>query len=151
MKKFRHLVVRFCGAISRARPSPEDHVEVKSVLLSQEFDLWETMPMIDQRHSIVVMRRFKTLRPNATVPEIRATLLHDIGKIESNLGVLGRVVATFIGPRGRRFANYHDHEKIGAQMLQTINSDRITILLVAGAPESDVAGALSNLCEADNI
>lgn len=106
---------------------------------------------MDQRHSIAVMHRFKDLRPSASLPEIRSALLHDIGKIQSNLGILGRVVATLIGRRGERFTTYHDHEKIGGQMLQTIDSDRITILLVAGEPVSDIADALSDLRAADNI
>lgn len=151
MKKFQHLFERFCGAISRAQPSPADRGEVESVLLGEEFDLWQKMPAMDQRHSIVVMRRFRVLRPNATLPEIRAALLHDVGKIESNLGVFGRVIATVVGPRGRRFAKYHDHEQIGSQMLRKINSELVTILLVAGAPDSLLAEQLKLLREADSI
>ena len=105
---------------------------------------------MDQRHSIAVLRRFLSLRPSATRPEMRAALLHDIGKLQSNLGVLGRVVATLIGRRGERFTAYHDHENIGSQMLQNINSDLVTIRLVAGSDQPDIAGALSDLREADN-
>ena len=121
------------------------------MLLRDEFDLWRTMPVMDQRHSIVVMHRFRKLRPSATKPEIRAALLHDIGKIQSNLGVLGRVLATLIGRRGVRFTAYHDHERIGSQMLQKINSDFITIQLIAGARDEDIADALSDLRAADTI
>jgi len=105
---------------------------------------------MDQRHSIAVWRRFFNLRPGATQPELRAALLHDIGKIQSNLGVLGRVVATLLGRRGERFTAYHDHEKIGSEMLQNIDSDSVTIRLVAGSDQSDIAGALSDLRDADN-
>ena len=150
MKYLSHLVSRFFGAISCAQPSPEELTEVESLLLDGEFQLWQKLPMMDQRHSIAVLRRFTTLRPDATRPELRAALLHDIGKIESNLGVLGRVVATLVGRRSARFTAYHDHEKIGSQMLQNINSDLVTIRLVAGLDQSDIAGALSNLREADN-
>ena len=150
MKYFRHLVSRFFGAVSSASPSPEDLAEVESLLLDGEFRLWQKLPAMDQRHSIAVLRRFTTLRPDATRPELRAALLHDIGKIESNLGVLGRVVATLVGRRGARFTAYHDHEKIGSQMLQNINSDLVTIRLVVGSDHSDIAGALLNLREADN-
>ena len=150
MKYFRHLVSRFFGAISSVSPSSEDLAEVESLLLDGEFRLWQKLPAMDQRHSIAVLRRFTTLRPDATRPELRAALLHDIGKIESNLGVLGRVVATLVGRRGARFTAYHDHEIIGSQMLQNINSDLVTIRLVAGSDQSDIAGALLNLREADN-
>lgn len=151
MRHLSHLVSRFFGAVSRAKPSPESLAEVESLLLHDEFDLWRTMPTMDQRHSIAVMHRFKDLRPSASLPEIRSALLHDIGKIQSNLGILGRVVATLIGRRGERFTTYHDHEKIGSQMLQNINSDLVTIRLVASASGEDIAGALSDLRAADNI
>ena len=150
MKYFRHLVSRFFGALSGAQPLREDLKEVESLLLDGEFLLWQKLPTMDQRHSIAVLRRFLSLRPGATRPEMRAALLHDIGKIQSNLGVLGRVVATLVGPRGERFTAYHDHEKIGSQMLQNINSDLVTIRLVAGSGQSDIAGALSDLRVADN-
>jgi len=150
LKYFRHLVSRFFGAISGASPSPEDLAEVESLLLDSEFRLWQKLPVMDQRHSIAVLRRFLNLRPGASRPELRAALLHDIGKIQSNLGVLGRVVATLVGRRGERFMAYHDHEIIGSQMLQNIDSDSVTIRLVAGSDHSDIAGALSDLREADN-
>ncbi len=150
MKYFRHLVSRFLGAISGASPSPEDLAEVESLLLDSEFRLWQKLPAMDQRHSIAVLRRFTILRPGASRPELRAALLHDIGKIQSNLGVVGRVVATLVGRRGERFMAYHDHEIIGSQMLQNIDSDSVTIRLVAGSDQSDIAGALLDLREADN-
>ena len=150
MKYFRHLVSRFFGAISGAQPPLEDLTEVESLLLDGELLFWRKLPTMDQRHSIAVLRRFVNLRPGATRPEMRAALLHDIGKLQSNLGVLGRVVATLIGPRGERFTAYHDHERIGSEMLQNINSDLVTIRLVAGSDQSDIARALSDLREADN-
>ena len=150
MRHLSHLVSRFFGAVSNAKPLPEDLAEVESLLLCDEFDLWRTMPTMDQRHSIVVMHRFRDLRPSASLPEIRSALLHDIGKIQSNLGIFGRVVATLVGRRGERFTAYHDHEKIGSEMLRNIDSDSVTIQLVAGSDQSDIAGALSDLREADN-
>ena len=150
MKYFRHLVSRFFGAISGAQPPLEDLTEVESLLLDGELLFWRQLPTMDQRHSIAVLRRFVNLRPGATRPEMRAALLHDIGKIQSNLGVLGRVVATLVGRRGERFTAYHDHEKIGSQMLQNIDSDSVTIRLVAGSDQSDIAGALLALRVADN-
>lgn len=149
--KLKHLTKRFFGALSKKAPAVSEIAQVKSILSVREFDLWSAMSPMDQRHSIVVMRRFRVLRPNATLPEIRAALLHDVGKIESNLGVFGRVIATVVGPRGRRFAKYHDHEQIGSQMLRKINSELVTILLVAGAPDSLLAEQLKILREADNI
>jgi putative nucleotidyltransferase with HDIG domain len=90
-----------------------------------------------------VARRFVAIRPAATTPEIAGALLHDIGKLESSLGVAGRVVATVVGPRGPRFRAYHDHEDLGAAMLRAAGSDEVTVELVAGRGDAspDLAAA----------
>lgn len=73
-------------------------------------------------------------------------LLHDIGKLDSGLGTLGRVVATIAGPRTVRFRRYHDHEEIGAAMLADASSDVVTVELVRGAgPASDDLRAADDL------
>ena len=53
-------------------------------------------------------------------------LLHDVGKLESGLGTLARVVATIVGPRTARFRRYHDHERIGADLLVAAGSTPVT-------------------------
>ena len=150
MKYLKHLLARFFGSLSRGTPTVADLAEVAAILLNVENELWQKLPPMDQRHSIAVMRRFLERRPGATQPELRASLLHDIGKMQSNLGVLGRVVATLVGRRGERFTAYHNHELIGSQRLRNINSDLVTVSLVAGVASEDIADALSDLREADN-
>lgn len=58
-------------------------------------------------------------------------LLHDIGKIESDLGVPGRVLATIVGPRTTRLRTYLEHESRGVELLEQVGSDPVTIDLVA--------------------
>jgi predicted HD phosphohydrolase len=67
-----------------------------------------------------------------TRDEIAGALLHDIGKLDSDLGTARRVVATVVGPRTARFRSYHDHERIGAEMLAGVGSATATIELVRG-------------------
>ena len=74
------------------------------------------MPPADRRHAIDVGRRFVERRPSATRAEMAGALLHDVGKVQSGLGTWGRVAATLVGGRTRRFRQYRDHEQIGAQM-----------------------------------
>jgi hypothetical protein len=69
------------------------------------------------------------------------------GKTVSDLGWFMRVVATIVGPRGVAFAMYHDHEKLGAQMLQG-KSEQRTIDLVGGTADDVVMTALR---DADSI
>lgn len=85
--------------------------------------------------------------PPAKRTEQAAALLHDVGKTLSGLGWFMRIIATCVGSRSARFSLYHDHENLGAQMLQGISEQR-TIDLVAGTAEDVVMVALRN---ADNI
>jgi putative nucleotidyltransferase with HDIG domain len=88
------------------------------------------------------------LRPDASDNEIAGVLLHDIGKISSNLSTLQRVVATIVGPRTKRFALYHQHEEIGADMLRRAGSHSEVIAMVNQTCSADVADAFR---VADNI
>ena len=148
-----HLAKRFFGALGRA-PIGESQIElVQTTLLDSEFALWSAMMSIDKKHSIKVMSRFMQIYPQATVTQMRASLLHDVGKLESNLGVFERVLATIVGERGSRFAKYHAHEKIGAQMLRQAGSDEETWQLVAGevSDSPQLRTAMAALQQADAI
>ena len=148
-----HLAKRFFGALGRA-PIGESQIElVQATLLDSEFALWSAMMPIDKKHSIKVMSRFMQIYPQATATQVRASLLHDVGKLESNLSVFERVLATIVGERGSRFAKYHAHEKIGAQMLRQAGSDEETWQLVAGevSDSPQLRTVLAALRQADEI
>jgi hypothetical protein len=148
-----HLAKRFFGALGRA-PIGESQIElVQTTLLDSEFALWSAMMPMDKKHSIKVMSRFMQIYPQATATQVRASLLHDVGKLESNLSVFARVLATIVGERGSRFAKYHAHEKIGAQMLRQAGSDEETWQLVAGevSESSQLRTVLAALRQADDI
>jgi hypothetical protein len=97
---------------------------------------------------VEVAARFSELRPDASVHEIAGVLLHDIGKISSNLSTWQRVVATIVGPRTKRFALYHQHESIGVELLRQAGSHGDVIALVNQTCTADVAAAFR---AADNI
>jgi response regulator RpfG family c-di-GMP phosphodiesterase len=84
----------------------------------------------DQRHSVEVARRFSELHPTFSRDEVAAALLHDIGKVESELGIMGRVVATIAGPKGEKFRRYHDHELIGLNLCRKAGSSAETLRLL---------------------
>ena len=90
--------VAVAGAARRRRRG----VGRASWLAPGERELWSRMSNADRRHAIEVARRFVGRRPDATRPEMAGALLHDVGKVEADLGTFGRVVATVVGPRGRR-------------------------------------------------
>ena len=148
-----HLAKRFFGALGRTPIGDSQIALVQTTLLDSEFALWSAMMPMDKKHSIKVMSRFMQIYPQATAAQVRASLLHDVGTLESNLSVFERVLATIVGERGSRFAKYHAHEKIGAQMLRQAGSDEETWQLVAGevSESSQLRTVLAALRQADDI
>jgi predicted HD phosphohydrolase len=100
----------------------------------------------DRRHAITVGRRFETLGESWSRDEMAGALLHDIGKLDADLGTLARVVATVVGPRTARLRRYHDHERIGAELLTAAGSSSVTVALLVGDGRAAAA-----LAEADQI
>ncbi|CAN5767490.1 hypothetical protein BH24ACT6_BH24ACT6_13100 [soil metagenome] len=146
LREAPHLARRFFGSLPRRPPAVDDQAWVDEHLDAAQLALWARLGAPDQRHSILVARRFVSLRPGATTPEIAGALLHDIGKLESSLGVASRIVATVVGPRGRRLRAYHDHEDLGAALLRDAGSDEVTVELVAGRGD-----AARDLAVADHV
>jgi hypothetical protein len=130
--KLAHLARRFVGSLSRRPPSATDEEWARSFLTPWERDLWNRFRYPDRRHAIAVGRRFVRLRPESTREEVAGALLHDIGKVDSDLGTMMRVVATIIGPRTRLLRSYHEHERIGVELLRRAGSASATIQLVEG-------------------
>jgi len=135
-----HLVRRFVTSLSRREPDADDERWARSHLGPGEVELWARMAAPDRRHAVTVARRFVALRGGATPAEVAGALLHDVGKVESGLGVAGRVVATVVGPRTARFRTYHDHEAIGAGLAAERGSDPVTVALIRD--EGPAAAAL---------
>lgn len=142
-----HLVRRAVGSWSNSAPLPGDLDLVRRILTDAEYSLWSAMQGRDQRHSLHVLARFDSLLPDATRQWRAAALLHDVGKTASDLGWALRILATLFGRRGRRFNLYHDHERIGAEMLRGV-SDPETAALVSGHGDARVVAALR---DADDI
>jgi hypothetical protein len=142
MSSVAHLTRRFWSSLSRTEPPNSDATWAQSYLAPPEAALWNAMAVQDRRHSILVARRFVERAPAATSPDVAGALLHDVGKQVAGLGTVARVVATVVGPRTRRFREYHDHERLGAELLQEAGSDTSTIELVRGR------GALASVLRA---
>jgi hypothetical protein len=127
--KVVHLVRRFVRALSPGRPRDTDVAWVESVLTPAELAVWTRLPNHDRRYSIRVARRVEQLLSTtgfAHDPRWPAVaLLHDVGKLDSNLGVVRRAFATVAGAvrptlrRSRgRFGRYLRHDEIGAELLR---------------------------------
>jgi HD domain len=141
-----HLVKRFGGSLSGRSPDADAERWAESQLLPHELVLWTRLSNADRRHALRVAQRFEQMRGSPSREELAAALLHDIGKLDSGLGTFGRVAATVIGPRTRRFRAYHDHERIGARWLEVGGSADTTVELVQRRGDGAAA-----LCRADDI
>ncbi len=138
-----HLTRRFFGSLKPGGPSAVDRSWVETTLSEPEYALWRRMSGPDRRHSAQVGRDVeRMLGAEATAPVLAAALLHDVGKIDADLGTWGRVVATlsaklagrdaaklWIKSTGftRKVGLYLHHPEIGADMLELAGSDPLTI------------------------
>lgn len=132
MSSITHLARRFATSLSRREPPSAETVWGVGHLLPAEAELWQRMAVQDRRHSLLVARRFAERLPDHSRAELAAALLHDVGKVDCGLGTWRRVLATLVGPRTPAFRRYHDHERLGAELLATAGSDAATIELVLG-------------------
>lgn len=142
-----HLTKRFFGALRPGGPPEAERAWVESVLSEAEYALWRRQYGPDRRHTAAVAREVeRRLGNEATPPVLAAALLHDIGKIDADLGTWGRVVATlsakvagrdtarlWIKSSGftRRVGLYLHHPEIGADMLELAGSDPLTVAWAA--------------------
>ena len=136
-----HLVTRFR---EMGRPVTNEAVDSEyaaGVLGEAELALWLTMDPRDRRHSVVVTKRFLSAVPSATREEVAGALLHDVGKSMTELGRVGRAIATLV-PMTASMRTYRRHEPLGADLLRRVGAHPRTVELVSGTADDDVADAL---------
>jgi len=143
-----HLAKRFVSSWSREDVTEDELNMVHSTLTDSEFNVWNQFGIADRRHSVEVAQRFAVLLPEASREHRAGVLLHDIGKVQSNLSTSMRVIATLVGPRTKRFALYHQHEEIGITMLRHAGSHADVIAVLNQTCSAEVAAAFRS---ADNI
>lgn len=143
-----HLFKRLVGALTAQPLTTTEKDEIHSVLSPNEGRLFERFGVPDQRHALVVLRRFDARIDNAPIFARRAALMHDIGKIESNLGTTMRVLATVLGGRTQRFRTYLDHDQGTLRLLREADSDARTTDLLSGVGDEMLLAALQ---DADDI
>lgn len=143
---FRHLAVRFFGALWPGGPNYADEAWAVSKLLPGEQQLWDRMSGPDRRHAIGVARDTAMLlgEPSPGRDVVAAALLHDVGKVEASLGTFARVGVTLAGlvagrerlaawaDRGgrdwrSRVGHYVTHDRIGGDLLRGGGSEPLTI------------------------
>ena len=121
LDKARHLVGRFFGHVRAVPPGPEDQRFVHEHLDGACADLFWSQSPPDQRHGIDVARRVATILPDDS-GAIEAALVHDVGKVQADIGAVSRSMATILGavgmPMTTRMRSYRDHGHRGALDLE---------------------------------
>jgi hypothetical protein len=143
MKRLPHLTSRFLGSLSPAPPRAADDTWVQTILSSDEYAVWSRLPNHDRRHSVGVARRVQRAldgTDDADDEWLRAALLHDVGKLDARLGIVGRVGATLAGAaaghdmaplwsekRGitRRVGLYLRHGELGADRIRMVGGSEM--------------------------
>jgi hypothetical protein len=141
-----HYVRRFFTSLSRRPPPAADEAWVAATVTAAELALFARLSNPDRRHLARCGRELERLLGADTDPTwVRASILHDVGKVHAGLGTVGRSVSTVLvyalgasrvrgwadrpGWRGR-CGRYECHADLGA-----------TDLEAAGSPPAVVAWA----------
>jgi putative nucleotidyltransferase with HDIG domain len=127
-----HLARRLIESVRASSVDQIDLEWVRETLSAEEFALWSKMQVMDRVHSIGVARRLISGSLGVEKFEVVAALLHDVGKLQSSLGVPARIAATILGPRNRKWREYLDHESIGASMCRDAGLDPRVCNLISG-------------------
>lgn len=140
-----HLIKRFVHSLTKLNKDDEAESILFSVLSEKERQLFEQQSTTDQKHGFRSSRRLVEIEGQGAHPDlVIAAALHDVGKTESQLGVLGRVVATCVatlcglgrvhawgdkrrGTMLNRISIYVTHPEIGAKMLEEAGSNELAI------------------------
>lgn len=142
---FGHLATRFFDYLRAARLTESERQAVTSMLTAAESRIFFEQSQKDQAHgfdaALVVLDSGQS-----TAVRLRAALLHDVGKRNARLGVLGRVAASMLIKLGlpltKRFKLYRDHGPVGAADLEAAGSPSLVVEF-ARAHHSSRPGTLS--------
>lgn len=131
MGSWSHLIGRFFAVLSAGPMTDEECREVESWLdHEREVDIYWDQPVADQRHGLEAARMIAAARPDRR-DLIRAALLHDIGKRRSNLGMIGRSLASLFAklrlPVRGSWRQYLDHGSLGATELAELGSEKLVV------------------------
>ena len=137
---FKVLAKRLIGTFHRAPLEAAELEWVQSLLTQEEFDLWLKLSPHDQSHSVWVARgvrrRLAATQYAGDSLWLSVAIMHDIGKLDSNLAMHERMLAAVAGravklsiatrwassARGltRRVGRFLIHGALGSEMILSV-------------------------------
>jgi hypothetical protein len=138
LAKPRLLARRLAAAVFGVRGDPAGDAWAKSVLTPAEYGLWTRLSPYDRSHAVDTARRTRRRLARTAYGGdtlwLGAALMHDVGKAQSNLSTLERVIATLASKtvgvatarewagaatgKRRRIGSYLIHGELGANMIR---------------------------------
>lgn len=123
-----HLARRFALALRPPAATAEAEAWVRDRLTPAQWELWSRQRPDDRRHTAAAAQALLAAHADAPAWVVEAALLHDVGKVEVQLGVGLRVIATALrlvhverGPGS--IGSYLAYPTRGATMLRDLGSD----------------------------
>jgi hypothetical protein len=128
-RSLRHLSHRFFEVLGARRLDDAETALAREWLGSDLWPLFDSQQISDQRHGF---NAGKKLAGTARRDLVVAAMLHDVGKVDSSLGVIGRTIATVLMALGvlmtARMRRYRDHGLLGAMKLEAAGAPSIAVL-----------------------
>jgi hypothetical protein len=156
----RVLAKRLIDAFQPASLTTAEQTWVRSLLTQEEFGLWSKLSPYDQRHGVrvaqAVHRRLAATQYAGDSRWLSVAIMHDIGKLESNLAMHERMLATLAGRTvslstasrwassahglTRRVGKYLNHGALGSEMIRSVRG-REEIALWSSVHQGDGSAA----------
>lgn len=139
----------------------DDNIFIDRFLNSGERVLFDRLPAHEKRHAQCTAAMI--VRDGGSRAQVKAALLHDIGKVNGKVGIIKKSVLVLMDkffPRWSRrlsesmemFNIYYNHPEIGASLLEKVGTEPEVVRLVRyhhSEGNKDIAG-MEELKRADN-
>lgn len=136
-----------------AQISADNIIYLKKYLNEREINLFNKLAILDQKHSISVAMYVENRFRNENIKDnilIKASLLHDIGRIKYKSNVLNKSVMVLLDKitRGKikRYKNikminiYYNHAELGYNILKDYGYDNKLLYLVKNHHNTEIRG-----------
>ena len=158
-------VKQFCRAVT-AKVDSADRRYVERYLPPEAAKLFYAMSTVDQRHALNVAHSLERLLDGTDTERdfmLRVALLHDVGRVRGDMGIIGKVAAVLLAEFAPRLANffaaktnfmhvYFHHAEIGAAKLKALGFvDEAAIIALHHTSSADESVELCLLKQADEL
>jgi hypothetical protein len=141
-----HLVRRFFFSLRPGRPDPVEEAWLLALLTRGEQALYEAQPDVDKVHALRCAAAIRRERGDDAPPElVAASSLHDVGKADSGLGTVGRVVATLCVSvlAEERVSGWSEHSGLAGRVGRYATHAELGALALSAAGSHDLVVAWS--------